>query len=499
MNKKSDSICGIEKFFGSDKYLFTQVGEKKGKSTVTTGKSGYLIYGPYITLSPGAYSFFVYGQAFESTPDDYIDIVSNDATKSLGKTSLSEVPGTGILGIMNISVETECQRVEVRLWVNEKTNIRFDGIEIYNGNYACDFSILNKSYAKDLDWSAVLFKSYEKFVNKHVPFFLVIPKNDEKIFIDRFNYLKNLGIIKSTPTILFEEWVLRQTGCVIPHGFSGWHIQQVIKLCFSKLGFSKHYVTCDSAQFFTKPFDYRSTFYIQDRLRTMAREEDRKSKNDLFIQVDEKCWLDGAVVNASEAFDAIDAQFGPLTEKKYHYIGCNGIFDSEICNRLEQWSYSHGYNGFCGLISYAPYEFAWYGSYITYKEPENFYPIDPDFFVPILDIYSLEKLICGDMPTTEGRYGYLFQPPASDLVDPELLYRHILNQTESAQKYNTGLTDFESTYYDWKFDYGAVREHHQEALEMENKKLKQKCADLEKRNYELTLSFAKKRNFLKWW
>lgn len=410
-------------YLANDQAISTRVGKKQGRSIRSTNKEGYLVCGPYVKLDKGFHTIFFYGDVFDLSGKVEIDISCDKGEKIISKQQIKGASGIGVISIVRIYLDEECRDVEFRIYVDEAADIKFDALEVYSGEYVGEFSSLNKSYKKDLEWTLVLYQSYEKFFKKEAPFYLVVPWADAPEFHSRFSDMKNSGIINNLPMILFEEWVLSSTGSNIPENFDGWRIQQVIKLCFSKLFMSRKYITFDSAQFFSRDFDYKEHLYVGDILKTAAIEQNRYEKNKEFIESGELCWLKGNLVNASVAFDFIDEQFSELNEKKYHYIGCNGFFDSAICSSLERWAYNNGYDGFVGLIVLAPYEFAWYGSYVTYMEKELFFPVDPLIFLPIINESAVEEIKGLHLRPHHDQYGYLFQPPASNEPDPESLYQ----------------------------------------------------------------------------
>lgn len=400
---------------------FVLNGQLSERSIQTIGKSGFLVCGPYRSCKAGIYTVTVLGEVEDNGAGAVVDVVCNSGTYEFVKTEITTQAGPGLITIFSLHILQDVSDLEIRLMVADDTRLKFQGVRVQERDVDRDYALLNKSYANDAHWSVILFGSYLSYVKPEVPFYLVIPRQDEAIFDKLFDSASVTGFVERLPIILYEDWVLEKTGNIPPAHFDGWHVQQVIKLAFSKLGLARHYLTCDSAQFFTQPFDFGAALFRDGVLCTTARPQDRAEINQHFIDTGEKCWLRGNLVSAGVAFDAIDEHFSTsLDPLKYHYIGCNGIFDSDICLALEARAAAFGYTNLCGLIVVSPYEFAWYGAFVAYCLPELFKPIEPCILRPIVEP---DRLLDGTAPTgQDGYFGYLFQKPACDTLQPMQTY-----------------------------------------------------------------------------
>ncbi|MFZ2997675.1 DUF6492 family protein [Sphingobium sp.] len=405
----------------NDYESFVLNGQLDGRSIQAIGKSGFLVCGPFRACKAGIYTVAVLGEVEHFGAGTVIDVVHNSGMQAFVRADIKAQAGPGLITIFSLHIPQDVSDLEIRVTVADDTRLKFQGVRIKERNPDRDYALLNKSYASDAHWSVILFGSYLSYVKPEVPFYLVIPKQDEALFARLFDSALVTGFVERLPIILYEDWVLEKADNVPPAHFDGWHVQQVVKLAFSKLGLSRHYLTCDSAQFFTRPFDFGAALFRDGILCTTARPQVRGEINQHFINTGEICWLRGAIVPAGEAFDAIDAHFSAdLASLKYHYIGCNGIFDSDICLALEDRAAAFGYANFCGLLAVSPYEFAWYGAFVTYCHPELFKPIEPCILRPIVEP---DQLFDGDVPTgQDGYFGYLFQKPACDTLQPMQTY-----------------------------------------------------------------------------
>ncbi|SBP90003.1 DUF6492 family protein [Thiomonas delicata] len=431
---------GVRRYWGADSRLHTEVGQRKGRAICATGKAGMLIYGPYEQFQPGRYQLFIRGTADHWTGKEWLDVSCNQGKRKLFHLELRAGPPGTWQEMQEFSLETAYADVEIRICVREESRLSVEGIEVsvmhatgsfvgsllfdlqkelkqkneIFGNFIHDFAVVNKSYAKDMEWSVALYKSWRKHAAREAPFFMVVPKEDIVNFERRFELEVEQGAVTERPFLLTEEDVLHVSGIACPPEFTGWHVQQIIKLCFSKTKLARHYLTLDSAMIFTKPFDYR-TLYSDDGVFCTAASPLRKEDfYRCYQHVDEKGWLNGELVNLSKSLEAICAFMGNDSEFTHQYIGGSGFFDSELAIGLEKYANEKGFCGFVGLISMAPYEFAWYGEYVFMLHRDKFRPKGPLIMEPCITLPNLKDLYDGNFNIPDHLFGVLIQPPASD-------------------------------------------------------------------------------------
>jgi glycosyltransferase involved in cell wall biosynthesis len=122
---------GILRFWGGDSRLGTQVGKRMGRDIVSTAQSGYLIFGPYISLDAGEYQVLIHGEVGENkVVGARMDVVVNQGSLILGETPLSESTQAGYLIALPIILDKPCTDLEIRVWVNEINQLRISLIEI---------------------------------------------------------------------------------------------------------------------------------------------------------------------------------------------------------------------------------------------------------------------------------------------------------------------------------------------------------------------------------
>jgi glycosyltransferase involved in cell wall biosynthesis len=123
---------GVQRFWGSDKRLHTQVGKRLWQSIVSEGTAGFLIYGPYLALAPGSYEVIVRGErGLARNIAATIDVAVEKGESHLCKGVLrNEVEGTDLLAAMQFTLHKHCTDLEVRIWVDEGSTLSISRLEI---------------------------------------------------------------------------------------------------------------------------------------------------------------------------------------------------------------------------------------------------------------------------------------------------------------------------------------------------------------------------------
>lgn len=427
----------IARYFGSDQALHTHVGHKESNSMVATGRDGILVYGPYIALDAGVYSIKVYGKS-QFIGESFCDVAVDRGGHILITQPLHEIhkhpPHSALLWGQSVMLDQAHQDVEVRVYVDANCQLSVDRIEIIK-ILPTDFAFVNVSHEKDLKWSSVLYRSWEKFVYPKRSFYLIIPERDLTSFSSHFSKLWSEGVVSEIPIIITEESVSSAARITIPTYFSGWLVQQVLKLCFAKSGMADNYITIDSATIFTKPLDWRKEFFHEGKIVTSARAYDRAERSAYYRSIGENGWLNGRLTNISECFEKIEQLLGNETGTAYHNIGETNFFSSRLLLELDEWAHQHGFNGFVGLIEFIPLEPTWYGSFVANMKNDLFIPRDPDLTQPCLDEDCLKAISDGSFFVGDRFFGVRFQTPASELADPEKIYTKLIdsNPTHSLE------------------------------------------------------------------
>ena len=110
----------------------TQVGALHDGELATTGSAGFLVFGPYATISAGEYELVVKGTAATITESVWADVVSEQGKVQHAKfkpsSPVENESGTLISG--HILLTEAVDDLEIRVYVGENDNIRLEGYEL---------------------------------------------------------------------------------------------------------------------------------------------------------------------------------------------------------------------------------------------------------------------------------------------------------------------------------------------------------------------------------
>ena len=116
------------------------VGDVRGRSVVTAAKAGFLLFGPYISLTPGRYRVRIAGQARRlGVPVAYADIAVDGGSRVLVSFPLAMRHERGVVFEADIFLETVVADFEVRVHVSADTDLVINKLEIFaEGEYRVD-------------------------------------------------------------------------------------------------------------------------------------------------------------------------------------------------------------------------------------------------------------------------------------------------------------------------------------------------------------------------
>jgi Wzt C-terminal domain len=119
------------RFQGDDDRIFNEVGLRLGNDVVCNGQEGYLIFGPYISLTAGRYRLKLRGMLNDGRlAGAHMDVVSEKGTRVIAKCQLGEPDEEGCFVELPMSLDSACTDLEVRVWVSDGTDLRISMIEI---------------------------------------------------------------------------------------------------------------------------------------------------------------------------------------------------------------------------------------------------------------------------------------------------------------------------------------------------------------------------------
>ncbi len=122
--------------WGSDELAQTQVGHRRGECIYSTGRAGYLLYGPYLSIQKGKYRAIIQGKVgFGGAAGAYADVAVKTGTLLLVKAYLR--PGEGeqdaALAMLDFSLDENYADLEIRVFVEENSDVRVSLVELRNG------------------------------------------------------------------------------------------------------------------------------------------------------------------------------------------------------------------------------------------------------------------------------------------------------------------------------------------------------------------------------
>jgi capsular polysaccharide transport system ATP-binding protein len=119
------------RFFANDSRLYTSVGKRTAQEVVSTGQMGCLIYGPYIPLDAGQYQVRIYGALGENCSGaERVEVVTDKGNHILYESSLNRLNGDGCLLSLSLKLDAPCTDLEVRIWVEDHSQVMFSMLEI---------------------------------------------------------------------------------------------------------------------------------------------------------------------------------------------------------------------------------------------------------------------------------------------------------------------------------------------------------------------------------
>lgn len=111
----------------SDSRIKTQVGQKQEGALASTGKSGVLAFGPYVSLPAGNYVVMVEGSA---TKPFALDVVSGVGKEVHGRKQISSRESAETLASLPFDLAAPVKNLEVRMLVTEGSDAQLTGYKI---------------------------------------------------------------------------------------------------------------------------------------------------------------------------------------------------------------------------------------------------------------------------------------------------------------------------------------------------------------------------------
>lgn len=122
-------ICLIDSNF--DKGVFSQVGAVSHGRLITSGREGFIHYGPYKSLEAGLYHLTVRGTV-KNASAAWVDVVSQRGKMNHGKFWIGNFPSAteGILISVPVNLQEDIRDIEVRIYVGAGDELAITGYEM---------------------------------------------------------------------------------------------------------------------------------------------------------------------------------------------------------------------------------------------------------------------------------------------------------------------------------------------------------------------------------
>ena len=125
---------GLARDLGVDAVPFqVEAASVEGNALVTTGKSGFLMYGPYVPLDAGAYRLTVRGEVAEMAEGAQlrIDVASKAGTVSHGEVIVATpMPGQETIADLRFTLENAVSDLEVRANVSDGASVKIYSYQV---------------------------------------------------------------------------------------------------------------------------------------------------------------------------------------------------------------------------------------------------------------------------------------------------------------------------------------------------------------------------------
>lgn len=124
---------GTLTLLGSDSRLLTHCGIKAGQRIATAGREGFLVYGPYIRVSPGQYRVRVYGarNGIGHGAESVLEVVCDGGRRVLARHPMPAVSPVGdLLGRLDFAAAQPIGDLEIRIHVSDRTDMAVESIDL---------------------------------------------------------------------------------------------------------------------------------------------------------------------------------------------------------------------------------------------------------------------------------------------------------------------------------------------------------------------------------
>ena len=227
-----------------------------------------------------------------------------------------------------------------------------------------NFCLMLKSFIGDFQYAKRLIHTFHKFNKDNIHMFVVVPKEDVKIF-QQIENQNNLSILDETSTGL-ELVTDYSVGGIRP----GYINQELIKLGFWETGLSDNYFCIDSDAEFIRHFYIKDFMYDKDTPYSVLVEDKE-------LQVDPEYHY--------IFWKSRENQLNKIKEfmnfKDPRSLTCHGntTFNSEVLKSFKKDLLNKKSITYIDILKVSPYEFSWYNFWLQKTNIISIKAIEPLF------------------------------------------------------------------------------------------------------------------------
>ena len=120
---------GIQRYWGNDPRLHTQVGERSGQAMRTTRQAGFLVFGPYASFGVGTYQMQIKGKAHSATIGCWLDVSCDSGGQRMLYKDLPEANlNNEWMMTTDLVLDHAVKDLEMRVWVPASAELTVESI-----------------------------------------------------------------------------------------------------------------------------------------------------------------------------------------------------------------------------------------------------------------------------------------------------------------------------------------------------------------------------------